>query len=227
MRGRFIFVTGGARSGKSTFAEKIALASGKKVIYLATATVEDEEMAQRVERHRQRRPPSWETVEEPFDLAGVITRHNSPAKFILIDCLALFLNNLLRTGDAPAGEKSSFARADEKRVLDAIRLLGETIRKSHADILVVTNEVGWGLVPAYPLGRLYRDLLGMANQQLAALADAVYLVVSGLPLQIKPDPHRATPAPLPAPAANTCFRSCGAPPGERKIRLAPENCRRP
>ena len=188
MNGKFIFVTGGARSGKSAFAEKTALASGKKVIYLATATVEDEEMAQRVERHRRRRPLCWETVEEPLDPAGVIARHNSPAKFILLDCLALFLNNLLRADAAPDGdgEINSFSGADEKRVLDAVRLLGETIRKSAADVLVVTNEVGWGLVPAYPLGRLYRDLLGLANQQLAALADAVYLVVCGIPLQIKP-----------------------------------------
>ncbi|MGB9905340.1 MAG: bifunctional adenosylcobinamide kinase/adenosylcobinamide-phosphate guanylyltransferase [Desulfotomaculales bacterium] len=188
VNGRFILVTGGARSGKSAFAEKIALTSGKEVVYLATATVEDEEMARRVMLHRQRRPPSWETVEEPRNLAGVIRRHNSPSRFILIDCLALFLSNLLRETVPPSGEINSLSRAGEERVLAAVRQLGEAIRESAADVLAVTNEVGWGLVPVHPLGRIYRDLLGTANQHMAGLADTVYLVACGLPLQIKPSP---------------------------------------
>ncbi len=184
--GKFILVTGGARSGKSAFAEKLAKESGKKVIYLATATAEDEEMAQRIARHRRRRPPGWETVEEPLDVPGVIEKYSASGQLILVDCLALFLSNLLlkakgqldpeATPDFPGGKE---------RVLQAIKRLGEVISFAAAEIIIVTNEVGWGLVPAHPLGRVYRDLLGIANQRLASLADQVYLVVCGLALEIK------------------------------------------
>lgn len=168
-------VTGGTRSGKSSFAEKLAAASGKKVIYIATATVEDEEMARRVENHRARRPPDWKTVEEPLEVAGVVAGYSSPDNLILIDCLALYLSNLLlKTGNA-----------EENRILASIRNLCETITHSSSDVIIVTNEVGWGLVPTHPLGRVYRDLLGTANQLMASAADRVYLVVCGLAVEIK------------------------------------------
>jgi len=183
---KFILVTGGTRSGKSAFAERLAAAGGKKVIYLATATVGDEEMALRVERHRQRRPPSWETVEEPLEIAGVINRMGAPDKLILVDCLTLFLNNLLsKTGRLFNDESAGLTAEEEERILGVFELLCKVITESPADIIIVTNEVGWGLVPPYPAGRVYRDLLGTANQRLARLADEVYLVVSGLPLEIK------------------------------------------
>ncbi|MEW6425952.1 MAG: bifunctional adenosylcobinamide kinase/adenosylcobinamide-phosphate guanylyltransferase [Bacillota bacterium] len=183
---KFILVTGGTRSGKSAFAERLAAAGGKKVIYLATATVGDEEMALRVERHRQRRPPSWETVEEPLEIAGVINRMGAPDKLILVDCLTLFLNNLLsKTGRLFNEESAGLTAEEEERILGVFERLCKVITESPADIIIVTNEVGWGLVPPYPAGRVYRDLLGTANQRLARLADEVYLVVSGLPLEIK------------------------------------------
>ncbi|MEW6274114.1 MAG: bifunctional adenosylcobinamide kinase/adenosylcobinamide-phosphate guanylyltransferase [Bacillota bacterium] len=183
---KFILVTGGTRSGKSAFAERLAAAGGKKVIYLATATVGDEEMALRVERHRQRRPPSWETVEEPLEIAGVINRMGAPDKLILVDCLTLFLNNLLsKTGRLFNDESAGLTAEEEERILGVFERLCKVITESPADIIIVTNEVGWGLVPPYPAGRVYRDLLGTANQRLARLADEVYLVVSGLPLEIK------------------------------------------
>ncbi len=184
--GKFILVTGGARSGKSAFAEKLAKESGKKVIYLATATAEDEEMAQRIARHRRRRPPGWETVEEPLDVPGVIEKYSASGQLILVDCLALFLSNLLLKAK---GQLDPEAAPDfpggKERVLQAIKRLGEVISFAAAEIIIVTNEVGWGLVPAHPLGRVYRDLLGIANQRLASLADQVYLVVCGLALEIK------------------------------------------
>jgi len=185
-RGRLILITGGARSGKSVFAEKMAAASGKKVIYLATATIGDEEMLQRVERHRRRRPPEWVTIEEPLEVAGIISENNDPGRLILVDCLALLVNNLLfQDRDLPAGENFEFSSHDKERVLSAIRRLSRVAGEVMADVVLVTNEVGWGLVPSYPAGRVYRDLLGLANQQMACVADAVYLVVSGLAVEIK------------------------------------------
>lgn len=183
---RFVLVTGGARSGKSAFAERLAAQSGKKVIYLATATVEDPEMALRVERHRRRRPPDWETVEEPLAAAEVIARAGAPDRLILVDCLSLFLGNHLRqAGGFFGGGQEDFSAEEEERVLRACEGLAGAIASSPADVVVVTNEVGWGLVPPYPSGRIYRDLLGAANQRLAAVADEVYLVVCGLPVEIR------------------------------------------
>jgi adenosylcobinamide kinase/adenosylcobinamide-phosphate guanylyltransferase len=185
-RGKLILITGGARSGKSVFAEKLAAASGKKVIYLATARIEDEEMFQRVERHRRRRPPEWITIEEPLEVAGIIDENNDPGRLILVDCLALLVTNLLfQDWDLPADEYSEFSSHDEERVLSAIRQLSRVAGEVMTDVIMVTNEVGWGLVPSYPVGRVYRDLLGLANQQVASVADAVYLVVSGLAIEIK------------------------------------------
>jgi adenosylcobinamide kinase/adenosylcobinamide-phosphate guanylyltransferase len=184
-RSKFILVTGGAKSGKSKFAEDLAGESGKKIIYLATATVGDEEMAHRVERHRIRRPPDWETVEEPLDVAGVINRYDSGDNLILVDCLALHLTNLLLKNGGWEGDKFIFSPGDEEQVLSAIKNLGEVINKSNCNVIMVTNEVGLGLVPAYPLGRIYRDLLGAANQSLARYADHVFLVVCGLAMEIK------------------------------------------
>lgn len=184
MQKKFVFVTGGARSGKSTFAEKLAAESGKKVVYLATATIEDEEMAWRVERHRKRRPSAWEIIEEPYEVARAVSRINSPDKLILIDCLTLFLNNLLIKRNVDK-DYFSLDEREEEEIINIIKDLGKVICVSPSDIVLVTNEVGWGLVPPYPAGRAYRDLLGIANQRLASLADEVYLVVSGLPVEIK------------------------------------------
>lgn len=185
-RSRLILITGGARSGKSVFAEKLAAASGKKVIYLATARIGDEEMLQRVERHRRRRPPEWVTIEEPLEVARIIGENNDPGRLILVDCLALLVANLLfQDRDLPAGENFEFSSHDEERVLNAIRHFSRVAGEVMADVVLVTNEVGWGLVPSYPAGRVYRDLLGLTNQQMAGVADAVYLVVSGLAVEIK------------------------------------------
>ncbi|OPY59797.1 MAG: Bifunctional adenosylcobalamin biosynthesis protein CobU [Pelotomaculum sp. PtaU1.Bin035] len=185
--GSLIVITGGARSGKSSFAELLAEKTSKKVVYVATARVEDREMAARVDIHRSRRPPDWETVEESLDLAVLIASRGAPDTVFLIDCLGVYLNNLLMDlCPHPENEAGLFLQPDrEQAIREEIAKLSVTVRESPADVLIVTNEIGSGLVPPYPLGRIYRDLLGWANQQFASLADEVYLVVAGIPVEIK------------------------------------------
>jgi adenosylcobinamide kinase/adenosylcobinamide-phosphate guanylyltransferase len=198
--GEFYLVTGGVKSGKSLFAERLALSSDKKVIYLATATIGDKEMALRVERHKKRRPPQWETIEEPVAVPGVLTAQSDPGRLVLVDCLALYLSNLLlKEGLAANGKVFTFTPDKESYLTGCLEDLCTAISRSWADVIVVTNEVGWGLVPEYPLGRVYRDLLGVWNQRLAAMANRVYLVVCGLALEVKalsgcPATNRGFPA---------------------------------
>ncbi|MGI9953208.1 bifunctional adenosylcobinamide kinase/adenosylcobinamide-phosphate guanylyltransferase [Moorellaceae bacterium AZ2] len=173
-RGRLVFVTGGVRSGKSRFAEELACNWGKEVIYVATARVTDEEMAERVARHKARRPARWRTVEEPLALDRVIKDWGEAGRVLLVDCLAVYVGNLLVEEGL-----------GEEEVLGRVRQVALRAQEAPADVILVSNEVGLGVVPPYPLGRLYRDLLGLANQEVAARADAVYLVVCGLPVEIK------------------------------------------
>ena len=151
------FVTGGARSGKSGYAERLASATGRGVVYIATMEPLDEELVRRVAAHRSARPASWDTVEAPLDPAGALEAAD-PGQCVLLDCLSLWVANRMGPlGDAPAsGDLAHLERTlqvEVARVIDAARAReGETI--------VVTNEVGSGLVPPYPLGRAYRDVLG-------------------------------------------------------------------
>ncbi|HHY94223.1 MAG TPA: bifunctional adenosylcobinamide kinase/adenosylcobinamide-phosphate guanylyltransferase [Firmicutes bacterium] len=185
-RGRLVLVTGGARSGKSTFAERLALQSGKQVIYIATCLPGDEEMRQRIEEHRCRRPPSWTTVEEPLDPASIMGRYDNSGRCFLLDCLTLLVSNHLLRAAGQEGERVEPGYRDVgERVLALLGELASAVEKLQADAVLVTNEVGMGLVPEWPLGRLFRDLAGRANQCFAALADEVYLMVCGIPLQVK------------------------------------------
>jgi adenosylcobinamide kinase / adenosylcobinamide-phosphate guanylyltransferase len=192
--GSLVLITGGVRSGKSIFAEQLAAESNKEMIYLATARVEDEAMRERVNRHQSRRPDSVQTVEEPLEPHMVLKQEGSDKKTILVDCLTLLLSNrfladldqhgVVRDGeDIFADELLLEAAAD--RTLDYIRLFAETAGNSMSDVLVVTNEIGMGVVPEYPVGRVFRDLSGRANQLMAKAADQVWLVVCGLPQRIK------------------------------------------
>lgn len=185
--GSLVLITGGARSGKSGFAEELAGKADRKVIYVATARVEDGEMAARVALHRGRRPPGWETVEASLDIAELIAVRGTPDTVFLIDCLGMYLTNLLMAHcPLPEDGDGFILRTNQEAAVRAeVEKLSRMARESPAGVLVVTNEVGSGLVPPYPLGRLYRDLLGWANQQFAALADAVYLLVAGIPVDIK------------------------------------------
>lgn len=191
VRGKLIFVTGGARSGKSRWAEELIGRLGGRVAYLATCVPRDEEMIARVKIHQQRRPAQWVTVEEPLEVARAVQRVADEVEAILIDCLTLWLTNLLL--DAyPELDRADLAQiADlnleeiENSVLGRVTELVQAAKQSSAQVVMVSNEVGLGIVPGYPLGRLYRDLLGRANQMVAAAADEVYLVVAGIPLEIK------------------------------------------
>jgi adenosylcobinamide kinase / adenosylcobinamide-phosphate guanylyltransferase len=163
-----ILVLGGARSGKSRYAESIIVALPPPWVYVATAEAGDDEMAARIKAHRARRHAAWQTVETPGDLAGALAA--SGTKPVLVDCLTLWLSNLL-LGDANIDKE-----------MDELEL---SLASRRAATVLVTNEVGSGIVPEHPLGRRFRDLQGIINQRIAARADRVILMVAGLPLAIK------------------------------------------
>ena len=167
-----MLVLGGARSGKSRYALQLATRRWKHPLYLATAEVKDEEMAQRVQAHRQARGARWWCVEEPLDIANVLTNSTVDTDGILVDCLTLWLSNVL----LQEGEDTYKKR--RQALLDAVR----NIRRN---LILVGNEVGLGIVPEHELGRKFRDLAGWLHQDLAAAMDTVVLVVAGLPLALK------------------------------------------
>lgn len=180
MAKQLILVLGGARSGKSRVAEKLAAQLGPRVVYLATAEAGDPEMATRIAHHRERRPVNWRTVEMPRQVGEALAREGRDADIVLLDCLTLLANNLLLPlGDDPNPEE---AEAHLEREIDGLLAAYEA---GPASLIVVSNEVGWGLVPPYPLARLYRDMLGRAHQRLAARADRVFLVVAGIAVDLK------------------------------------------
>jgi adenosylcobinamide kinase/adenosylcobinamide-phosphate guanylyltransferase len=169
-----VLILGGVRSGKSRYAQQIAESFGR-VTFLATAQQrDDEEMRQKIARHRAERPATWLTIEEPLKLANVIRTAAPDSDAILIDCITLFASNLLE-----AHPKDNHAAEDE------IAALLEVLASPPCTILLVSNEVGSGVVPAFSLGRRFRDLLGEINQRIAAQADTVILMVAGLPLHLK------------------------------------------
>ncbi len=178
-RGKFYFITGGARSGKSTFAEKIAEYSGKKVTYIATAEALDDEMAARISEHRKRRPASWATIEEPYLVTSALEEVGRQDGVVMIDCLTLLISNLLFSPSAKGGQPS------QQEVLSEMTDLARSARDSRADVVIVSNELGLGVVPEYPQARLYRDLVGWANQMMAKEADHAYFLISGMALDIK------------------------------------------
>ncbi len=167
-----VYVTGGARSGKSAYAERLAAAPGQPVTYLATAQALDDEMQARVARHRLDRPAGWPTVEEPLEAAQALRSASTPT--VLLDCLSLWVSNMLL---ADWSDAAMLAAADTL-LADARARPGLTV--------LVSNEVGLGIVPDNALARRYRDVLGWVNQRGAAASDEAYLLVSGLPLQLKP-----------------------------------------
>ncbi|MGB9804190.1 MAG: bifunctional adenosylcobinamide kinase/adenosylcobinamide-phosphate guanylyltransferase [Desulfofundulus sp.] len=178
-----VLVLGGARSGKSDFAEEMATSSGSRVVYVATAAAGDDEMARRIAHHRRRRPAGWLTVEETHWLEKVVRQCEKQADVILIDCLTMWVTNLLL--DESLLPPGSSVEDRECFILEQARQLGRTASASPARVIMVANEVGMGLVPENALGRLYRDVAGRVNRLLAREAEEVYLVVAGLPVEIK------------------------------------------
>lgn len=185
---RLILVLGGARSGKSTFAEQLAANSGQSVAFIATATAGDDEMRARIAQHRASRPAHWHTVEEPFDLAGAVQHAAALADVLLLDCITLWLSNwLARYGKTNDTDMAASSPLFDAAAMQEIHNLLTTLASldPRKTLIVITNEVGFGIVPAYPLGRLYRDTLGLVNQRLAEAARRVYLLIAGIAVDIK------------------------------------------
>jgi len=180
-----ILIIGGARSGKSRFAQELALKLGEPVLFVATAAAGDEEMRQRIEKHQQARPNTWSTLEVTTHVGSQILQKIGEARVVIVDCITLLVNNILSQHSDQTGKQID-APLIEKKLIAEINELVECINHTNASFIIVTNEVGLGLVPANRESRLYRDLLGRANQILAQCAGEVYLMVAGLPVPIKP-----------------------------------------
>jgi len=176
MKNELMLILGGARSGKSRFAQSMAEARWDRPLYLATAEILDSEMEERVKLHREKRGPRWQHIEEPLAIAAVLRAPAIECDGILVDCLTLWLTNvLLKEGEGACEER-------KRELLDALRQRAK-------NTILVSNEVGLGIVPDNPLGRKFRDLAGWLNQAIAAEADSVVFVAAGLPLAIKGDAH--------------------------------------
>jgi len=176
-------VFGGARSGKSAYAEKLAAASGKEAVYIATGAAGDTEMAARIAQHRAQRPSHWHTVEEPLALAAALMTWRAPQRIVLVDCLTLWLSNLMffdSTHYPDVGAIELPARFHEERAA----LLAE-LATERGDVVLVSNEVGMGIVPWGAVSRSYADEAGRLNQAVAAACDRVAFVAAGLPLILK------------------------------------------
>ncbi|MGA2515479.1 MAG: bifunctional adenosylcobinamide kinase/adenosylcobinamide-phosphate guanylyltransferase [Thermodesulfobacteriota bacterium] len=170
---KIILITGGCRSGKSRFALDYANRHFSKKLYLATCEALDEEMAQRIEHHKKMRSPEWQTIEEPIEIVDKIRRYGDEVEVILLDCITLWLSNLL------------MRRKDDSEIMKEISALIDMIQEKQTSLILVSNEVGLGIVPADPLSRRFRDLSGMINQRIAEAADMVIFMVSGIPTFLK------------------------------------------
>ena len=166
-------VLGGARSGKSRYAQQVA-SCFERVTFIATPRPSDSEMRRKIARHRRERPAAWKTVEVPLNLYKTIRSESQKTDVVLVDCLTLYVANVM------GAEKSS--KSDPRKLIEEVC---DAIRASKASVVAVSNEVGSGIVPAYRSGRVYRDFLGQMNQELAQIADRVVLMVAGVPMTVK------------------------------------------
>jgi len=184
--GKLILITGGARSGKSSLGEKLAKEAGLEVLYIATAIPFDEEMKLRIKKHRETRPSNWETVEAYKDLDMALSDKINYKNAVLLDCITVMVSNLMLE-KAMDWENISVEEIDEveARVIEEINKLIDIAKKSETIFILITNELGMGVVPPSMLGRSIRDIAGRVNQLLAKQADEVYFCVSGIPMKIK------------------------------------------
>jgi len=173
---QLVLITGGSRSGKSSHAISLAAeraGAERRAFFLATAQPSDEEMRSRIAHHRRERPAGFETIEEPLEVCQAVTRLDADAGVLVIDCLTLWISNLMATG------------RPDKEILAEAANLAALLRAARFHSFVVSDEVGSGLVPMEPLGRRFRDLLGWTNQTIGRAADQVLLMVAGYPLRVK------------------------------------------
>lgn len=184
--GKIILVSGATRSGKSSFAESQAHNLDKPVAYLATAEALDEEMINRVKHHQKSRNPDWTTFEEPYAIEAVIKDNHQNYPVWVLDCITLYVSNLLFSQLGKVEGDNLVADDVNDYILQKIDNLISVLKEANIDIFLVTNEIGWGLVPPDPVSRLYRDIAGRVNQKLAEAADEVFVVMLGIPVRIKP-----------------------------------------
>lgn len=185
--GRLILVTGGARSGKSRFAEKLAESGQGAIVYIATAEIWDSEMEERVRLHRERRTERWHTLEAPYEADTAFEKISGRSEMVLFDCLTVYLSNLLLQRMASKPEECREVR--RQSIHSSMERLLTEAQSFSGTVIFVTNEVGDGIVPDNALAREFRDLAGLVNQQFATAAEEVYLVVCGIPVRIKPGSH--------------------------------------
>ena len=185
---KIVLLLGGARSGKSQYAQELAGQTADEVLFVATATPGDEEMRRRILKHRSERPPTWRTLEAANHVGSRIQQEIGDARLVIIDCITLLVNNIFcQFGDQQfeSIEDSVIGSQVDIEIEELLYCLGQC----SCDFIIVSNEVGLGLVPDNRMGRLYRDFLGRANQKLAQCSTEVYLMVAGIPVRIKPQPH--------------------------------------
>lgn len=183
--GRVTLILGGARSGKSRFAQELAQGLSQRVLYVAPAVPFDDDMRRRIEAHRQARPATWRTLEAPQQLAAPLAQALEGEEVVLIDCLTLWVSNVLMGHPAfPFQGGEDLAPLQEALAKESEEVLA-LARERSLTLIAVSNEVGMGVVPPYPSGLIFRDLLGQVNQLWAAQADQVFLMVAGLPIRVK------------------------------------------
>ena len=186
---KITFVLGGARSGKSAFAEDLAK-KYNDVVYIATAEAKDDEMRERVQIHRARRPFNWKTIESPYYVDRVVSELNGKAGLVFIDCITLYITNMFLSSEITnsagcSDMKTMDLNQRQNHIMAEINKLSQVCRESSSDVIVISNEVGLGIVPDNALSREFRDIAGCANQSLAGEADEVYFVVAGIAQRIK------------------------------------------
>jgi adenosylcobinamide kinase/adenosylcobinamide-phosphate guanylyltransferase len=170
--GKIIFIIGGARSGKSLYAINLAKTMSEKVVFLATGVACDEEMKERIEKHKEIRPNIWQTVEEPIEIEKVLNTLDSSVDCIIIDCLSFWVSNLLIS-------------LGKEKIINRTAQIIKMAKKITPKLIIVSNEVGMGIVPNTSEGRIFRDILGKVNQIVANLADEVFFLLSGIPIKLK------------------------------------------
>ena len=175
MNKEMVLILGGVRSGKSSYAQQLAGKVGKRVLFLATAEAGDDEMKSRIARHKSSRPASWITIEEQIHIAETIRKNQAHADAVIIDCVTVWLSNMLMHNE----------RLSEKELITSVDRLIHAYEHGEASYMIVSGEVGMGVVPEHPLGRIFRDYLGLVNQRLAGVADRVVLMVAGIPVDVK------------------------------------------